>query len=148
MTPSEFEAELARLLSGAAEARDNAGCVACVSCEGCVDCTFCTRSRGLMRSHYCTDSERCVGCTHVRASNDLFSCNHCESCERCAHSSYLVRCYDCTQSSYCFGCVGLVGRDFHILNQPYGRSDYFALTAQLLAGSRGKPRELKKSLRP
>jgi hypothetical protein len=51
-------------------------------------------------------------------------------------SSYLVRCFDCTSSSYCYGCVGLVGKDFHILNEPYSRSEYFAITAKLKKATR------------
>ena len=59
------------------------------------------------------------------------SCSHCVASERCAQSSYLVRSVDCTGCTYCFGCVGLVRKDFHILNKPYDRSAYFALTARL-----------------
>jgi len=33
--------------------------------------------------------------------------------------------------SYCFGCVGLSGKDFYVLNEPYERRDYFALTERL-----------------
>jgi hypothetical protein len=43
----------------------------------------------------------------------------------------VVRCVDCTDCTYCFGCVGLGRKDFHILNEPYDRETYFALTARL-----------------
>jgi hypothetical protein len=33
--------------------------------------------------------------------------------------------------NYCFGCVGFSDKDFHILNQPYSRKDYFEITAEL-----------------
>ena len=131
MTPQEFEAELKRLLAQGASAGENVGSVALKDCERCTECTFCTRSRGLLRCHYCVDVERSVGSTHCRSSKDLFGCSHCESCERCSQSSYLVRSYDCVGCTYCFGCVGLVGKDFHVLNQRYGRSEYFALVAKL-----------------
>ncbi len=136
MDANEFEAQLRRLIQTATEGRENAGCVACTQCEGCVECTFSSRSKGLLRCHYCVECERCVGSTHCRASRDLFSCTHCEGSERCVQSSYLSRCFDCTSCTYCFGCVGLVGKDFHILNQPYTRSEYFALTAKLKKGAR------------
>ncbi len=32
---------------------------------------------------------------------------------------------------YCFGCVGLDGKSFHILNEPYDRQTYFALVKEL-----------------
>lgn len=42
------------------------------------------------------------------------------------HSTRLSGC------AYCFGCVGLSGVDFYILNEPYRRADYFAITEQLM----------------
>lgn len=33
--------------------------------------------------------------------------------------------------TYCFGCVGLSNKDFHILNEPYARREYFAIVARL-----------------
>lgn len=47
---------------------------------------------------------------------------------RCA---YLVRSVSCSDCSYCFGCVGLRQADFHILNEPYERADYFAVVRRL-----------------
>lgn len=131
MTPSEFESALRALLTASQKEAQNSACVACTGCERCVECTFCSRSKGLLRCHYCVDVERSVSCTHCRASRDLFGCSHCEGCERCTQSSYLTRSFDCTGCTYCFGCVGLVGKDFHVLNVAYSRSEYFALTARL-----------------
>ena len=54
------------------------------------------------------------------------------ACDRCAQSSYLVKSVDCTGCTYCFGCVGLNKKDFHILNKPYDRSTYFAITSRLV----------------
>ena len=33
----------------------------------------------------------------------------------------------CTDCTYCYGCVGLAKKEFHILNVPYSRTEYFAL---------------------
>ncbi len=133
MTPQEFEAEFRRLLAASDGEVDNTGCVSCTDCERCVESTFCVRSKGLLRCHYCVDSERLSASTHCRSSKDLHGCTHCEASERCSKSSYLVRSVDCSNCTYCFGCVGLTGKDFHILNQPYPRGEYFALTAKLSA---------------
>ncbi len=46
-------------------------------------------------------------------------------------SSYLVRSVGCSECTYGFGCVGLTGRDFCILNEPYDRATYFAVVARL-----------------
>lgn len=131
MTKDEFEASLRGLLGSKAGQRDNAACVECHGCEGCVECTFCKSSRGLLRCHYCVDCERCVGAVHCRGSKDLFSVSHASFSERCSQSQYLVRSFDCIGSSYLFGCVGLTGKEFHVLNEPYSRSDFFALTSKL-----------------
>ena len=131
MTKDEFERALRGLVGAGAPRLENTSCVECHACQACVECTFCRGSRGLLRSHYCVDCERCVSAVHCRASKDLFSVSHASFSERCSHSQYLVRSFDCTGSSYLFGCVGLVGKDFHVLNEPHSRSDYFALTSQL-----------------
>lgn len=132
MTRAEFEAAFAELQRERAGAVDNTGCIACTACERCVDCTFCKGSQGLVRCHYCTDSKGLFDCTHCHKSGDLLNCNHCVACERCTRSSYLVRSFDCDGCTYCFGCVGLSKKEFHILNKPYDKSSYFALSGKLM----------------
>jgi hypothetical protein len=127
----DFESELRRLLQAHEQHTENERCIECAGCERCKDSTFCKSSKALVRCHYCVDAQRCVDSNHCRASRDLMACNHCVACERCASSSYLVKSIDCTGCTYCFGCVGLNKKDFHILNRPYDRSAYFALTGRL-----------------
>jgi hypothetical protein len=131
LSRAEFEAELRHLLQAHEQSADNERCIECAGCERCKDCTFCKGSKGLTRCHYCVDCQRCVDSTHCRASRDLVGCNHCVASDRCAQSSYVVKSVECTGCTYCFGCVGLSRKDFHILNRPYDRSAYFALTARL-----------------
>jgi hypothetical protein len=128
---AEFDAELRRLLQAHEQRTENERCIECTGCERCQDCTFCKGSKALSRCHYCVDSQRCSDSTHCRSSRDLVGCNHCVGCERCVQSSYLYRSIDCTGCTYCFGCVGLSRKDFHILNRPYDRSTYFAITSRL-----------------
>lgn len=128
---AEFEAEVRRLREAHEQDTDNERCIECSGCERCKDCTFCKGSKALARCHYCVDSQRCSDCTHCRGSKDLVACNHCVASERCVQSSYLVKSVDCTGCTYCFGCVGLSRKDFHILNKPYDRSTYFAITSRL-----------------
>ncbi|MBK8251515.1 MAG: hypothetical protein IPK82_02460 [Polyangiaceae bacterium] len=132
MNKIEFEAALKRLIEERAGNTENTGCIACTACEKCVDCTFCKGSSGLVRCHYCTDSKGLVDCTHCHRSEELLQCNHCVASERCTRSSYLVRSVDCDGCTYCFGCVGLSKKEFFILNQPYDKSTYFALTGKLM----------------
>jgi len=73
----------------------------------------------------------CSDCTQCRASRHLVNCQHCEASESCSNCAYVLHSIRLTGCSYCFGCVGLCGADFHILNQPYARGEYFALTREL-----------------
>jgi hypothetical protein len=133
MNRAEFEAGLKKLVASHAGRTENVRCVECVGSTGCVESTFCRNGKGLVRCHYCVDSERCHDSTHCRSSRDLLRCNHCVECERCVGSAHLVKSIDCQACTYCFGCVGLTGKDFHVLNEPYERRDYFALVAKLSA---------------
>ncbi len=132
MNRAEFEAAFAELQRERTGAVENTGCIACTACERCVDCTFCKGSQSLVRCHYCTDSKGLFDCTHCHRSSDLLNCNHCVASERCTRSSYVVRSVDCDGCTYCFGCVGLSKKEFHILNKPYDKSSYFALTGKLM----------------
>jgi hypothetical protein len=131
MRKDEFEARYAALVREAGRSRDNVGCVQCTQCEGCQGCTFCRESTRLVRSHYCVRSTDCTDCSHCHGCSGCLSCVHCVASERCAQSAYLVRCVGLTGCTYCFGCVGLNRKDFHILNEPYDRKTYFALTQAL-----------------
>jgi hypothetical protein len=127
----DFERAFAELKGALRSRADNQGCIECGACERCTECTFCQRSNQLVRCHYCVESERCIDCTHCHAAVDLMGCSHCVRSQRCSRSAYLERCIDCTDCRYCFGCVGLSGREFSILNEPYDRATYFKLTAEL-----------------
>jgi hypothetical protein len=85
-----------------------------------------------VRSHFCVRCSLCTDCSHCRGSRSLIGCQHCVDCDGCSSSSYLVRCQALTDCTYCFGCVGLSRRDFHVLNEPYGRKEYFEVTKRLM----------------
>lgn len=131
MTRNEFERALRTLMQSHRGAAHNERCIECNDCERCFDCTFCQRSSNLLRCHYCVEVKGGVDCIHCRNSHDLMACTHCSFSARCLHSAYLSFCHDCSDCHYCFGCVGLSGRDFHILNEPYSRSEYFEITSKL-----------------
>jgi hypothetical protein len=127
----DFEAALRKLMNTARSERANVGCVACERCEQSSECTFCVDSKSLTRCHYCSKCESCTESSHCIACRSCRGCKHCVDSDRCTASAYLVRCLDCSSCNYCFGCVGLYKTDFSILNQPYDRTTYFALTARL-----------------
>lgn len=109
------------------------GSVACVRCEDTVDSTFCEDAAGLVRCHYCVRSRDLVDCAHVVDSSGCVGCQHCVGCTGCVACAYVERSRDCVRSTYCFGCVGLVGKDFHLLNEPLDRDTWFRVVAELRA---------------
>ena len=130
LSAREFERRFQALLRAGAPA-DNTGSVACERCKACSDCTFCKDSQQLVRCHFCVHCVTCSDSLHCSRSRGLIGCAHCTACRDCSHSSYLVRCVALSGCQYCFGCVGLSGKDFHVLNEPYDRKAYFALTERL-----------------
>lgn len=127
-----FEARYRELLNDLRVRGGNDRCVECTGCHGCSGSTFCRDSERLTRCHYCVECRLCIDCSHCHGSTGLVSCHHCMDCESCVGSSYLMRCAAMAGSTYCFGCVGLSDKDFYILNEPYERSEYFAITRRLL----------------
>jgi len=126
-----FEAKYRELVAEFGRERGNTACIECERCQACSNSTFCKDSERLLRCHFCVRCQGCTDCSQCRGSKGLIGCQHCIECETCSSSSYLVRSVGLSGCSYCFGCVGLSNKDFHILNQPYSRKDYFAITAKL-----------------
>ncbi len=130
LSPAEFESryqDLTRRLDSGA----NQDCIECNRCVACSRSTFCREGERLVGCHYCTSCKACTDCSHCRRCERLVGCNHCVASEDCTACSYLTRCRAMSNCSYCFGCVGLSSKDFHILNEPYSREDYFRITQEL-----------------
>lgn len=127
-----FTAELARLQKTLPE-RGNPGCFNVERCENCSHCQFSTGCKNCHRCSYSTQCTGCTHCTHIERSVDCHQSSHLVDSQRCVESHYLVLCQDCAECNYCFGCVGLVRKEFHILNQPYDRKTYFARVKALKA---------------
>lgn len=130
LSAGEFEQRY-HALATSLTAGDNQDCVECRQCRACARSTFCRHSERLVGCHYCNECDNCTDCSHCRGSSRLVGCHHCVLSQDCTSSSYLIRCEALSNCNYCFGCVGLSGKDFHILNEPYNRQDYFELTRRL-----------------
>jgi hypothetical protein len=133
MTKEEFFTEYQKLVAEhlATAPGVNWGCVECSECTACTDCVFCRGCVRCYRSRYSVDCSESQLLTHCEACRDCRSLAYCQRCEGCADSNYLVSCSFCFECDYCFGCVGLVKKDFHILNKKYSRTDYFREVARL-----------------
>lgn len=52
-------------------------------------------------------------------------------CSMCWESADLEYCSTVFRSNHCFGCVYLNHREYHILNKPYSRDDYFKKVSEI-----------------
>ncbi len=133
-----FDAALQALLRVHEASEENPGSVRCEGCRACVSCMFCKACQACHRCTHCTGCRTSSHLTHCHDCSGCHECAYCERSENCAGASYLVLCRDCSDCTYCFGCVGLARKDFHILNQPYTRSEYFRIMEKL-RGALGLP---------
>jgi hypothetical protein len=127
----DFLKALAELEKQHKGAKENLNSYRCEGCEGCRECMFCTGCHHCYKCTYCVQCSGCSECTHCAECEECHNSSYCLRSKKCAGSSYVMMSQDCANCTFCFGCVGLVGKDFHILNKPYPRKDYFAITAKL-----------------
>ena len=100
-------------------------------CTRCSSCVFCTGSDRCYKCSYCSQCVNSTNLTHRSSCISSHNMANSVECTNCTNSAFLVQCKDMTECNYCFGCVGLSRKDFHILNEPYSRSEYFKITDKL-----------------
>lgn len=130
--PKSFHKELEALARenadrgnpGSYRTENSVNCTACTFSDGCRDCHAC---------NYAVDSEGCSHCTKITRCTACHASSQLVDCVRCVDSHFLEHCRDCAECTYCFGCVGLVRKEFHILNQPYDRKTWFKVVKALRA---------------
>lgn len=128
-----FEKALASLKAAHEAAADNPQGFELKDCRWCSSCMFCTSCDACYRCTHCTRCVECSNCTHCVDCTSCHNSAYCTKSVRCVGSKYLERSEDCADCTYCFGCVGLVKKDFHILNVAYDKRSYFDLVAKLRA---------------
>lgn len=131
LTRRQVESEYAQLLRAFEEGGENPGSFSSQDCRSCASCMFCVDCEACYRCTHCT---RCQDSSHLTHCQDCTNCHesaYCEQSQSCSGSSYLFLCRSCSDCTYCFGCVGLVKKDFHILNVPYTKNQYFRMMKDL-----------------
>lgn len=131
LTKRAFFDEHQRLVRGFAADPGNPNSYACTDCERCTACMFCNASQNCYRCTHCNRCRDCAECTHCVDCVTCRACAYCVQSELCTGSAYLTLSKNCSDCTYCFGCVGLSKKDFHILNQPYSRREYFQIVKHL-----------------
>lgn len=128
---SEFEAALRKLSSEFSKGKENPGSYNSERCERCVDCMFTTQSSDCYKCTYCDRCSFTTGCTHCSECDHVHDSSYCIRSSHLTKCSYVVLSESCHECVFCFGCVGLVKKEFHILNQPFRRDEYFRLLESL-----------------
>lgn len=113
-----------------------------VNCANhCKDCYMIFASGDNEDCHYCINTERSKICMDMSIAHECTLCYSVTSCRTCYNvdfSAYCVDCsdsqflYDCRRCRNCFMCVGLVGREYCILNESYSKEDYENKMRELL----------------
>lgn len=104
------------------QAYNNKDCYMCVVVKDCQDSMYITHSNSIQDgfdSSFIHTSELCYECLD---SEKLYNCAFSQSCQ---NSSDLIFSYDCIGCKDCAGCYGLRNKQYHIMNQPYSREEYF-----------------------
>ena len=127
---AEFTKTFQSLLAAFEATTDNPGSYKSSGAR-CSESMFTTNSEDCYRCTYCDNCSRCSQCTQCKHCVECHHSTYCEYSERCTDCSYVVYSRDCYGCVFCFGCVGLVEKEFHILNEPYPRDAYFKLVKVL-----------------
>ncbi len=101
----------------------------------------------------------------VDYSKNCFDNSHLSKCERCHVCFMTINCYqcfysslcndchnmwfskNCRSSSNCVGCVNLVGKSYHIFNEPYTKEEYEKKVADMKLNTYSGLQELQKKAR-
>jgi hypothetical protein len=131
MDLKQFRKRLGELERESAAEAANTASHHVVDCERCANCVFCERCERCYRCAYCRNCRNSTNLTHCASCVASHHLANSVECTSCTSSAFLVLCRDLSECNYCFGCVGLSRVDFHVLNEPYDRSAYFAITKEL-----------------
>ena len=87
----------------------------------------------LTNCEFCYECVRCQDCHNVNFSS---------FCNNCSDSYFLQDCQGCRN---CFGCCNLRQKEYHILNEPYSKEEYFEKIKTFEIGSHSALEKLKES---
>lgn len=71
------------------------------------------------------ESELCYQLSSCRMLKNSNCCYFCARCSDIEYSENLIECQNC------FGCISLHRKQYHILNKPYNKEDYFKRVAEI-----------------
>lgn len=112
---------------------NNENCDYCNIVGSCKNCYLCFGSIESENCYYgnpfrCRD---CCDCLLPRNSELCLECTDCNRlynsyrCQNCSDSQDLLYCLEVRNSHHCFASIGLNRKEYHILNKPYTKEQYF-----------------------
>lgn len=103
---------------------------------------MCFHMEGAQDSGYCYDEmvnvKDCVDCTHIQDCELCYNLMSASECYNVNSSWWTTNSSDCDycfcvqNSKNCFGCAYIQRKEFHILNKPYSKEEYFKLRAEII----------------
>lgn len=91
-------------------------CINCSSCKSLQDCVDCDMTLNSQLLYEAVEDNWNYNCNFIYWSANL------------RDSEYMMYCFNCED---CFGCFNLKRKQFHILNKPYSKEDYFKTVAAI-----------------
>lgn len=88
----------------------------------CQDSAYLLETKELKDCFDITILERAELCYEISSCHVMYNSNCCFFCAECTNVEYsecLMSCQDC------FGCISLHRKQYHILNEPYSKEEYF-----------------------
>lgn len=95
---------------------------------GMQDCMYMYNGDDAKDLHDCTHLGWAQECYEIMSGGNL---NNCMFAAGCWFGSDLAYCELVYNSHDCFGCVSLNHKEYHILNQPYSKEEYFKEVARI-----------------
>lgn len=90
----------------------------CFQSENCFYGKWIARCRDCIDTFFINDTEKCYGVINCQRCYDV---KYSKNCSDCRESWFLRNCNNC---DHCFGCDNLVGKSYHVFNQPVSKAEY------------------------
>ncbi|MBN2095995.1 hypothetical protein JW752_01190 [Candidatus Peregrinibacteria bacterium] len=87
--------------------------------EDCMYGRYSTKNKNCLDYLFTYNSQLCYEISFTKNSYESVYLEHCDGCQSCLFSSNLIGC------KHCLLCSNLNHKEYHILNQPYSKEDYF-----------------------
>lgn len=114
---------------------DSKNCYSVFKGHDLQDCIYISNTRKLKDCIDCDMTLECELTYEAVENNKNYNCNFLYWCADMRDCEYMMYCFN---TENCFGCFNLKRKQFHILNEPYNREEYFELVKKIKESLRQK----------